>query len=75
MTQIRDILTMKHNVISVHHLWSALRHRQYYNAMCELRDELTVLAALPNLSAELISKVERSLEKITTLIARLGEKN
>ncbi len=71
---IRDLLDIKTNVINIDQHWPTLRQKQYYNAMCELKQELEVLASLPNIAESLKTKVSRSLEKITELVNKLSTK-
>ena len=71
---IRDLLDIKTNVINIDQHWPTLRQKQYYNAMCELKHELEVLANLPNIADSLKTKVKRSLEKITELVNKLSTK-
>lgn len=71
---IRDILDIKTNVVNIDQHWPTLRQKQYYNAMCELKQELEVLAHLPNIAESLKTKVARSLEKVTELVNKLSTK-
>jgi ethanolamine utilization protein EutP (predicted NTPase) len=71
---IREILDTKTGVINIDGHWPTLRQKQYYTAMCELKQELEVLESLPNIADSLKTKVSRSLEKITGLINKLSKK-
>lgn len=71
---LRSILDTKTNVINIDTLWPTLREKQYYNAMCELRQELEMLASLPNIADTLKAKVDRSLKKITSLVNKMTTK-
>jgi hypothetical protein len=62
-----------HPMINIETLWPALRQRQYYNAMCDLKHELEVLAALPNIDSQLKEKVTRSLDKIRAIILKMSK--
>jgi hypothetical protein len=72
--QLRAILNTEINMIDISHLWPILRQRQYYNAMCELKNELEILSSLPNLKENLKVKIAKSLERITFLVDKLKEK-
>ncbi|QOL20107.1 hypothetical protein [Candidatus Bodocaedibacter vickermanii] len=71
---IRDLLEIKTNVVNIDQHWPTLRQKQYYNAMCELKQELEVLAGLPNIAESLKTKVSRSLEKVAELVNKLSKK-
>ncbi|MBH1989770.1 MAG: hypothetical protein I8H80_01165 [Alphaproteobacteria bacterium] len=71
---IRDLLEIKTNVVNIDQHWPTLRQKQYYNAMCELKQELEVLASLPNIAESLKTKVSRSLEKVAELVNKLSKK-
>lgn len=71
---LRNILDAQTNVININKLWPTLREKQYYNAMCELKQELEMLANLPNIAETLKAKVDRSLKKITTLVNKMATK-
>ena len=70
----RDLLAIKTNVINIDQHWPTLRQKQYYNAMCELKQELEVLSNLPNIAESLKIKVTRSLEKVTKLVSKISTK-
>lgn len=70
---LRKLLNENINIISIDHIFSNLRQRQYYNAMEELKDELKILVSLPNIPDRLKIKIHRSLEKILTLVNKLKE--
>lgn len=69
---LRNILDTQTDIINIDNLWPTLREKQYYNAMHELKLELELLSSLPNISASLKIKVERSLKKITGLITKMA---
>lgn len=71
---IRNVLDIETNVINIDQHWPTLRQKQYYNAMCELKQELETLANLPNIAESLKTKVNRSLEKITEIVNKLSTK-
>lgn len=71
---LRNLLDTKTDIINLDAHWPTLRQKQYYNAMCELKQELEVLASLPNIAEALKIKVFRSLEKITELVNKLSKK-
>jgi hypothetical protein len=68
---LRSILDTHSNIIDIDKLWPTLREKQYYNAMCELKQELELLASLPNIADTLKAKVDRSLIKITELVTKM----
>ncbi|MDP3641222.1 MAG: hypothetical protein Q8R43_02165 [Alphaproteobacteria bacterium] len=70
----RDLLAIKTSVINIDEHWPTLRQKQYYNAMCELKQELEVLSNLPNIAESLKTKVTRSLEKVTKLVNKISTK-
>lgn len=71
---LRNILNTQTNTIDISNLWNDLRKKQYFNAMSELRQELEILANLPNMSESLKAKVDRSLKKITALVSKMADK-
>lgn len=71
---VRNILDTHTNIIDISNLWDNLRKKQYFNAMSELRQELEILANLPNMSESLKAKVDRSLKKITALVSKMADK-
>jgi hypothetical protein len=71
---LRNILDTKTHAININEHWPTLRQKQYYNAMCELKKELEMLASLPNTSKSLKIKVTRSLKTITELVNKLSTK-
>lgn len=73
-TSLRNILDTHTNIIDIDKLWPMLREKQYYNAMCELKQELELLASLPNIADTLKAKVDRSLKKITALVTKMATK-
>jgi hypothetical protein len=72
---LRELFKLETNAIIIDNMWPALRQRQYYNAMCDLKHELEVLAFLPNIAKDLKKKVIRSLEQINIIVSKLKEKN
>lgn len=72
---IRDLLEIKTNVVNIDQHWPTLRQKQYYNAMCELKQELEVLAGLPNIAESLKTKSEPLFRKGCGACEQTIEKN
>jgi hypothetical protein len=63
--------TDENQLISIEHLWPKLRSKQYYNTLCDLRQELNILQSIPGIEPEIRTKAIRSLEKINILIMKM----
>lgn len=64
--------TQGNEVISIEHIWPELRRKQYYNTLCDLKQELQILQEIPNLNNKLKIKAKRSLDKINIMIMKMN---
>lgn len=64
--------TEENQLISVDHLWPTLRQKQYYNTLCDLKQELQTLQAIESLDEKLKIKAKRSLEKVNLMIVKMN---
>lgn len=73
-SSIRTLLKSDLHIIDISNFWPDLRQKQYYNAMCELKNELETLIGIPDIGENLKTKMKRSLTKVTLLVSKLKEK-